>query len=154
MRPIFLWNWSPRCQIAIRKKTWKMSRIHFWYYRSIIRWKRDSILRQDTSRREGKRRRSTLDSLRHLLTTYRMISRQYTRSSTFSLFLLLSLLFFPLSFFAFSVARKFHPPGRGHSTAITKRCRKLTVIILAVYCTSCVSHVQEETIISDRVHCV
>jgi len=81
------------------------------------------------------------------------ISRRYARS--FSLSLSFSLVFFSLRPIAFSSSlhANFISLRCGHYIAIIKLCRKPAVVILAVYCAQR-SHVQEETIIFDRVHCV
>jgi len=72
-----------------------------------------------------------------------------------SLSLSFSLVFFSLRPIAFSSSlhANFISLRCGHYIAIIKLCRKPAVVILAVYCAQR-SHVQEETIIFDRVHCV
>lgn len=104
--------------------------------------------------------RRTLDTSQSLLSIFLSFSVIPLSFFLFSLLrLLLFLFFFFLPLPVSPSIRSLSPCGlrpfrRGHSTAITKRCRKPAIVILVVYCASRFSSSREETIISDRMHCV
>jgi hypothetical protein len=102
--------------------------------------------------RQKKRERQTKDERRSI--SRELFSPSFSPSSfTFFFHRAFSSLL-SVSPWTFSLAHGFHPFRRSHFTAITERCCKPAIVILAVYCASRFSCSREETIISDRVHCV